>query len=267
VLDFVNLDQKLPKPEYRSLLPLRQMRLLQLQRVMREARFGTLVILEGWDGSGKGRVIRKLTEPLEPRGFELVWVREPRSHARTLPWMWRFWKTVPAYGDLAIYDHSWYWRALVEEEKPTDPVERRETWLERLRDINLFERLLVEDRYLVIKIFLHIDPDEQKRRMEQAKKDPDWAWMSAQMDPERQARYAEDRVLVEEMLERTETAEAPWTLVAATDHRHAKIRTMDTVITSFEQTLERHGLDVPEPIVDTSIDSCDDGRDLNGDPH
>lgn len=262
MLDFVHLEQTLSKDEYRSRLPAVQMRLLQLQRVLREARIGTLLIVEGWDAAGKGRVIRKLTEPLEPRGFDLVWVREPRSHEHPMPWMWRFWKTLPAYGEIAIYDHSWYWRALVEKQEAAESDDQRDAWLDALRDINGFERLLAVDRYCVIKLFLHIDREEQQRRIRRLRNDPDWAWMAEQMDPERHERYDADARLIEEMLQRTESAEAPWRVIAATDHRHAKIRAMETTIERFEQVLRQHRWQIPPPIEGEGIDSCDDGRPL-----
>ena len=263
MLDFVNLEEKLPREVYKQQLPAKQLRLLQLQRTLREACLGTLVVFEGWDAAGKGRVIRKLTEPLEPRGFELEWVREPRSRHEPMPWMWRFWRSIPAHGAMTIYDHSWYWRALVEKQEAAESRKRRHPWLDALRDIALFERLLVDERYLVVKFFLHIDRAEQRRRMAKLEKDPEWSWMVQQMEPDRHSRYEEDAVLIEEMLERTEIPEAPWRIVAATDHRHAKMTVFDTLIEAFESALAKHGFEVPPRLVDQYLDSCNGEGDID----
>ncbi|MEM1202412.1 MAG: hypothetical protein AAGN66_04220 [Acidobacteriota bacterium] len=221
------------------------------------------MVFEGWNTSGKGAVIRKLTEPLEPRGFELVWVREPRSHHQPLPWLWRFWRTLPPYGAMAIYDHSWYWRTLVELQDSGEGLTRREPWLERLRDITRFEQLLTDSRYEIIKFFLHIGEDEQRRRLEALARDDDAEPRAGSSG--RHDRYGRDYLLVEEILERTESAAAPWSIVPATDLRFARHEVCRLVARRFEEALERRGFEVPEPLGDdVSLDSCDDGRNGEG---
>jgi len=252
MLEAVNLAQRLAKADYKAQLPAMQRRLHRLQRACWEAKLATLVVFEGWDAAGKGTAISKLTERLEPRRFSLHAVRQPRTFETHLPWMWRFWSKVPNWGEMAIFDRSWYGRVLVER---VEKLVGKKQWRDAYADIVSFERSLANDRYLIVKFFLHISKKEQKKRLLKLESDPSTSWQVDAEDWEHHRKYKKYRVAVEEMLERTESEWGPWTLVAATDRRWVRATMFDTIIRTIEDGLERHGYEVPE------IDNWDEADD------
>ena len=156
--------------------------------------------------------------------------------------MWRFWVKVPNWGEMAIFDRSWYGRVIVE--RVEGLIEERE-WRKAYGDIVSFERALVDDRYLVVKFFLHISKEQQKKRFEMLESDPATAWQVEPEDWEHHARYDDYLVATEEMLERTESEWGPWTLVEATDRRWVRFKVFETLIREMEEGLARHGYEVP----------------------
>jgi polyphosphate kinase 2 (PPK2 family) len=256
MLEALDLNRQLSKADYKAQMPLLQQRLHQLQRACWDQQLATLVVLEGWDACGKGDVIRKLTQKLEPRGFRLHAIREPRTFELHLPWMCRFWAKLPNWGEMAIFDHSWYSRVLVERvEDLIQPIQ----WMQAYNDIIAFERALADDRYLIAKFFLHIDQKEQQKRLKAMESDPRSSWQVEPEDWEQNERFEEYRLAIEEMLARTETEWGPWTLVAATDHRWSRVRVLETLIRVMEEGLERHGFEVPgsEPLEDDNGEEDD----------
>jgi polyphosphate kinase 2 (PPK2 family) len=243
MLEALDLSKGLSKATYKKRLRWMQNRLHRLQRACWEGKVATVVVFEGWDAAGKGTAISKLTQRLEPRGFSLHAIREPRTAELHLPWMWRFWVKVPNWGEMAIFDRSWYGRVLVE--RVEGLIERRE-WRKAYGDIVSFERGLADDRYLIVKFFLHISKEQQKARFKALESDPATAWHVEPEDWEHHAKYDEYRVAVEEMLERTESEWGPWTLVEATDRKWTRVKIFETLIRRMEEGLVRHGCDVPE---------------------
>lgn len=245
MLENVDLSVSLPKAEYRPRARALQRRLLRLQRAIWDARLSPVIVFEGWDAAGKGSTIRKLTSRLEPRGFELHATREPRTFERRMPWMWRYWVKVPRYGAMAIFDRSWYGRVLVQRvEAHFQPP----SWIPVFHDINAFERLLAEDRYVVCKFFLHISKQEQARRFEALEEDPTTRWQVDPEDWEHHERYDEYLAATEEMLERTETEWGPWTIVGATDRYWTRVTVFETLVRTLEATLEAAGHEIePAP--------------------
>ena len=254
MLEALDLSQSLSKAQYKKRLPRMQHRLHRLQRACWECKLATIVVFEGWDAAGKGTAISKLTQRLEPRGFSLYAIQEPRTFELHLPWMWRFWVKVPNWGEIAIFDRSWYGRVLVERvEGLINERERREAY----GDIVSFERALSDDRYQIVKFFLHISKEQQKERFEKLEGDSATAWQVEPEDWEHHKKYDEYLVATEEMLERTESEWGPWTLVEAHDRRWARAKVFDTLIRRMEAGIVRHGCLVPED------DAPDGGRDDN----
>ena len=184
------------------------------------------MVFEGWDAAGKGTAISKLTQRLEPRRFSLLAVREPRTFELQLPWMWRFWVKLPNWGEMAIFDRSWYGRVLVE--RVEGLIEERR-WREAYGDIVSFERALADDRYLVVKFFLHISREEQEERFKKLESDPATSWHVEEEDWEHHRKYGDYLRAIEEMLERTESEWGPWTLVEATDRRWVRAKVFGTL--------------------------------------
>ena len=180
-----------------------------------------------WDAAGKGTSIQKLTSPIDPRGYKLYPIRAARTYEKKYPWLWRFWLKTPARGEWAIFDRSWYGRVMVERVENLIPEKE---WRRAYRDITEFERTLADDGTLIIKFFLHISKQEQKRRFEKLSKDPLSAWHVTPEDWEHHSHYDDWLVAYEEALERTDTEWGPWTIVEATDRRHTWVKIYRTVI-------------------------------------
>jgi polyphosphate kinase 2 (PPK2 family) len=169
MLEKVDLTLKLPKEENKRQMPRLQRRLYDLEKACWDANVPSIIVFEGWDAAGKGTSISKLTSRLDPRGFKLYPIREARTFEKHLPWLWRFWLKTPNYGEMAIFDRSWYGRVLVERVEGLTPVQE---WRKGYRDIVDFERNLADDGYVIVKFWLHISKKEQKRRFKKLEKNP-----------------------------------------------------------------------------------------------
>ena len=243
MLEKVDLDLKLEKSEYQALAPALQRRLSDLQKACWRAEVPTLIVFEGWDAAGKGSSVQLLTRHLDPRGFTLYAIQAAQPHEQQVPWLWRFWQRIPAYGEIAIFDRSWYGRVLVERVEGFTPEER---WRRAYRDIVNFERTLADDGAVIAKFFLHISKAEQARRFRRLEADPRTSWHVQPEDWEHHARYDDYVIAIEEMLERTDTEWGPWTLVEATDRRWTRYRILTTLIARLEAALQSRGLPLPE---------------------
>jgi polyphosphate kinase 2 (PPK2 family) len=242
MLEALDLTQKLSAKESKEQISTLRRRLHALQRACYDAEIGTIVLFEGWDTAGKSTTIRKLVQRLEPRAFSTYSTREPRTHEKLLPWMWRFWVNVPNWGEMAIFDRSWYGRVLVER---VDGLATEREWKRAYGDITSFEQALADDRYDITKFFLHITREEQADRLTALEASEATRWKVTPEDWVANQRYDEHLAAVEEMLERTDTEWAPWTLVEATDHRHCRVKVLKTLVRRMERSLSRRGLPLP----------------------
>ena len=243
MLEKIDLTRKLPKEEYKRLIPQLQRRLYDLEKSCWDAKIPSIIVCEGWDAAGKGTSINLLTSRLDPRGFQLYPIREARTFEKHLPWLWRFWLKIPNYGEMAIFDRSWYGRVLVERVEGLTPVRE---WRKGYRDIVDFERTLADDGCVITKFFLHIEKKEQKRRFKKLEKDPLKSWHVQPEDWEHHRKYKEYVVAIEEMLERTDTEWGPWCIVEATDRRWARVKIFQTIIQRLEEALTERGFELPE---------------------
>jgi len=243
MLEKIDLTRELPKQEYKALMPRLQRRLYDLEKACWDAKMPSVIVFEGWDAAGKGTSINILTSRLDPRGFKLYPIQAPRTFETHLPWLWRFWQKLPNYGEMAIFDRSWYGRVLVERLEGLTPLQ---DWRKGYRDIADFERTLADDGYVLIKFWLHISKEEQKRRFKTLEKDPLKSWHVQPEDWEHHRKYDEYVLAVEEMLERTDTEWGPWTIVEATDRRWARVKIFQTIIQRLEEALNERGFDLPE---------------------
>ena len=243
MLEKVDLTCKLPKEEYKRLIPVLQRRLYDLEKACWDAKIPSMIVFEGWDAAGKGTSINLLTSRLDPRGFKLYPIQAARTFETHLPWLWRFWLKTPNYGEMAIFDRSWYGRVLVERVEELTPVRE---WRKGYRDIVDFERTLADDGYVIVKFYLHISKKEQKRRFKKLEKDPLKSWHVQSEDWEHHRKYGKYLVAVEEMLERTDSEWGPWTIVEATDRRWARVKIFQTIIRRLEEALTGRGLELPE---------------------
>lgn len=243
MLEQVDLSKRLSKREYKERFPALRDRLYDLQKACWDAEIPSVILFEGWDAAGKGTSINLLSQRLDPRGFKLYAIREARTYETHMPWLWRFWIKLPNYGQMAIFDRSWYGRVMVERvEGLTPEVE----WRKAYQDIADFERTLADDGYVICKFFLHISAQEQRRRFKKLAKDPLESWHVQPEDWEHHRKYDEYVLAIEEMLARTDTEWGRWVIVEATNRRWARVKIFTTLVQNLETALLDHGLELPE---------------------
>jgi polyphosphate kinase 2 (PPK2 family) len=241
MLEKLDLNQKIDKKTYKRMMPGLSNRLFNVEKASWDAGIPVIILFEGWDAAGKGTSIQKLTTPLDPRGFKLYPIRAARTYEKKHPWLWRFWLKLPPRGEWAIFDRSWYGRVMVERVEELIPESE---WRRAYRDIVDFERTLADDGNVLIKFFLHISKQEQKKRFEKLSKDPLEAWHVTPEDWEHHRRYDDWLLAYEEAFERTESEWGPWTIVEATDRRFTLIKIYQTVIRTLEERLKALGVEL-----------------------
>ncbi len=242
MLEKVDLTKKLDKKSYKKQKKKLRRRLYDLQKACWDAGIPTLIIFEGWDAAGKGTSINILTQRLDPRGFTLHPIQAPRTYEQHMPWLWRFWRRLPNYGEMAIFDRSWYGRVMVERVEDLTPEDE---WRKAYRDIVNFEHTLADDNHRFVKFFLHISKEEQARRFKKIESDPLESWHVQPEDWEHHEKYDEYVLAIEEMLERTDTEWGRWTIIEATDKRWARIKMFRTIIYNMEDALQAQGMPLP----------------------
>ncbi|MCO5214228.1 MAG: hypothetical protein M9936_31395 [Caldilinea sp.] len=234
MLDAVDLTQSLKKSAYKPVRKAQLERIFDLSELIYEQKRPVIIVFEGWDAAGKGTTIRQLTQRLDARGYKVLATQAPRTHEQRKPWLWRFWMNIPRHGQIAIFDRSWYGRVLVERVNGLTPMAQ---WIAAYEEINGFERTLADDGTIFLKFWLHIAKDEQLRRFMQLASEPENAWRVTAEDWENHRRYGEYLAAVRDMIDKTSTAIAPWTVVPATDGDVRLYTVCDAIITRLEAAL------------------------------
>ena len=236
MLEKVDLTKKLSKEEYKNKMERLEVRIGQLQRQCKELKIPVIIVFEGFGASGKGLQIGRLIQSMDPRGFHVYPVKNETEEERMHPFLWRFWIKTPEKGRIAIYDGSWYRRVLIDRfEKRTKEKELPEAF----HSINSFEEQLTDDGTVIIKLFLDISKKEQKKRFDKLQKNKETAWRVTQGDLERNAKYNEYAAMMEDMLFKTDTDYAPWTIIEATDRRFATVKIYTTVVKAMADQIEK----------------------------
>ena len=236
MLEKVDLTKKLSKEEYKEKMPQLEAKLGRLQRECKSLGIPIMIVFEGFGASGKGIQIGRLIQSMDPRGFEVHPIKNETEEERMHPFMWRFWTKTPSKGRIAIFDGSWYRRVLIDRfEKRTKNKELADAF----HSINSFEEQLAEDGTLIIKLLLDIDKKEQKKRFEKLKKNKETAWRVTQGDKERNVHYDEYAAMIEDMLFKTDTDYAPWTIIESMDKRFATLKIYTTVIKAMADQIEK----------------------------
>jgi AMP-polyphosphate phosphotransferase len=202
-------------------------RLTSLQEVLQlvqQAYLGTperaLLVLEGWDTAGKGGVIRRLGWALDPRSFKVHPIAAPDEHERAQHYLQRFWRCLPEKGQIVAFDRSWYGRVLVER---VEGFATSKEWRRAYREINEFERVLIDSGIRLVKLFLHITADEQVRRFRDRLIDPLKRWKLSYEDFRNHARWSDYEMAIEDMMGETSTKHAPWHLIPANNKPYGRI--------------------------------------------
>lgn len=235
MLDTLDLAAKLSDAAYGQIRLYQRARLYELEQMVAEARLPLVILFEGWDTAGKSNTVQSLTRRLDPRHFKVYPTQAPRTSETMRPWLWRFWMKIPSYGEMAIFDRSWYGRVLIERVRKLTVMSN---WLRAYEEINDFERLLANDGMIFIKFWLHISQEEQLRRFIRLTQDREQAWQITAEDWENHRQYNEYLAAVRDMLANTHTGYAPWSVVAATDYNYRLYKVYREIIDTLEKSLQ-----------------------------
>ncbi len=234
VLDRVDLSRPLSDEVYDKKLPKLQARVSRLVRSAWENQRSTVVVFEGWDAAGKGGTIRRLTEAMDARLYRVIPIAAPTDEEKAHHYLWRFWRHVPRAGFVTIYDRSWYGRVLVER---VEGFAREAEWSRAYLEINDFEAQLADHGIVLVKFWLHLGQEEQLRRFEERRETPYKQYKITDEDWRNRARWDAYVEAVHDMVVRTSTPDAPWTLVAANDKKAARLEVLETFCRRLEKSL------------------------------
>lgn len=226
MLEIIDLSQALDKPEYRKQIDYYQTQLRLLAFHLYNQQRPVVVVFEGWDAAGKGGAIARLTERLDPRNFIVHPIAAPRGDDADKHYLWRFWRRLPEPGVMAIFDRSWYGRVMVER---VEGFCTEAEWRRAFQEIRDFEQQLVDFGFVVLKFWMHVSRDEQLRRFQERQASPHTSWKLTDEDWRNREKWPLYESAVEEMLIKTTTAQAPWTVVAANDKYFARVQVCKTV--------------------------------------
>lgn len=235
MLENVDLSLKLDRETYVRDLTKLQLQLRQLgHRVYVEKR-PVIIVYEGWDAAGKGGNIRRLTEKLDPRGYEVHSIAAPEGEDKDRHYLYRFWRRLPENGQIGIFDRSWYGRVMVER---VEGFATPDAWQRAYREINAFERQLVSAGNIMLKFFIHISPEEQLKRFEDRGDNPYKAWKLTPDDWRNRNKWPEYEAAIEEMLAKTSTDLAPWTIIEGNDKWWARVRALRVAVETLSDALD-----------------------------
>ena len=219
--------------EYKKALKQAQLRLLNFQRTLAESKRSLVIVFEGPDAAGKGGAIKRLVERLDPRLLRVHSVIKPTQEEYAHHYLWRFWNRLPPYGQLAIFDRSWYGRLLVER---VEKFATEKEWQRAFREINEFERQLSDDGAIILKFYLHISKEEQLSRFKRREADPYKQWKINEEDWRNRNKWKEHNAAAEEMFDKTSTTGAPWHVLPANYKWYVRVKVVQTVVKALEKT-------------------------------
>lgn len=236
MLEMIDLGKKLAKAEFKKVMPELERRLSGLQREVKGLGIPTVLVFEGLEAAGKGTAINQLMLPLDPRGFKVHPIHPPNEEEVMRPFLVRFWNKLPGRGLMAIFDRSWYNRVLGER---VDKQVPRKDWERAFQEILAFERQLADDGAVIVKFWLHISRKEQRRRFKAMEGNRAMAWKVGKEDWRQHRQYGEYLQAAEEMMERTNTAAAPWIVVEGHDKHYSVAKILETLVETWSAAVER----------------------------
>jgi polyphosphate:AMP phosphotransferase len=227
ILRDLDLTKKLAKPKYEKRLEKLQGELNLLSREKRFRERALVAVFEGTDAAGKGSTIRRVTPAFDARWFRVIPIAAPTEEERAQPYLWRFWRRLPRHGHVAIFDRSWYGRVLVER---VEGYCAQADWMRAYGEINDFEDQLAASGTLVAKFWMHISPDEQLRRFKARERTAHKRYKITEEDWRNREKWAAYEAAVADMIDRTSSRAAPWTVVEAEDKYYGRIKVLETLV-------------------------------------
>jgi polyphosphate:AMP phosphotransferase len=234
ILSHLDMSQRVEQKKYRTKLERLQGRLNSLHRKAQRRGVSTILVFEGWDAAGKGGAIRRLTAAIDARSYQVIPIAAPTEEERAQHYLWRFWRHLARRGRVTIFDRSWYGRVLVER---VEGFASEHEWMRAYAEINQFETQLVSHGIVLVKYWIHITKDEQLRRFRARKTAAYKRWKLTDEDWRNRKQWEAYEQAVNDMVERTSSRRAPWTLVEANDKYSARLKVLETVCTRLEETL------------------------------
>ncbi len=234
-LDKVDMDVAFDKATYAQTLADLQYQLKELSLAYGRQRMRSVVVFEGQDAAGKGGTIRRVSWPLDPRMLKVWPISAPSEDEKEDHYLSRFWRRLPRAGQMVIFDRSWYGRVLVER---IEGFASEAEWRRAYGEINEFERMLGNDGVRLVKIFLHITPDEQLARFQARFSDPFKRWKLSEEDLRNRSKWDAYEVAANEMFAKTSTEAHPWEVIAGNNKRYARLKAIGTIVERLSQGVD-----------------------------
>jgi AMP-polyphosphate phosphotransferase len=235
MLGTIDLSVTLEQEEYDRLLIKYQVALHALAYQVYLQQRPVVIVFEGWDAAGKGGAIRRITEKIDPRGFVVYPIAAPKGDDATHHYLWRFWRRLPEAGQIAIFDRSWYGRVMVER---IEGFCTEAEWKRAYREINYFERQLIDFGTIVFKFWLQIGKEEQLARFTSRADDKLRSWKLTDEDWRNRDKWDQYEQAVNDMLLKTSTMPAPWTIVEGNSKLYARIKILKTLVDKLSLELK-----------------------------
>ena len=233
-LEDTDLSLSMSPENYKDELKSLQKKLARLHNEIYRRQIPVVICYEGWDAAGKGGNIRRLAYPLDPRGLDIYPIASPLPTEKSRHFLWRFWTRLPRAGRIAIFDRSWYGRVLVERvEGYCSELE----WQRAYHEINEFEAELHAQDAVILKFWLHIDPETQLQRFKERESNPQKRWKLTDEDWRNREKWPQYEAAVTEMLEKTSTEFAPWHIIESNDKLFARIKVLQIVANALERAV------------------------------
>jgi polyphosphate kinase 2 (PPK2 family) len=229
------MSARLDKRTFERELLRQQGELNRLQRRAVRAGVSTVLVFEGADAAGKGGAIRRVTAALDARECQVIPIAGPTDEERAHHYLWRFWRHLPRAGRITIFDRSWYGRVLVERVEGLTPAAE---WRRAYAEINALEDQLIAHGMVLVKYWIHVTKDEQLRRFKTRAASPVKRWKITAEDWRNRGNWNAYEQAVNEMVERTSTHEAPWTLIPGNDKYYARVEVLRAACERLRQALE-----------------------------
>ena len=234
-LNEVDLSPTISEEDYKRELKELQGKLAKLHNVIYRKKIPVILCYEGWDASGKGGNIRRVTYPLDPRGFDVMPIASPIPPELNRQYLWRFWTRLPRSGHFCIFDRTWYGRVMVER---LEGFCAEDDWKRAYNEINEFERCLTDWGAVVLKFWIHIDQQTQLERFTARQNTPEKQWKITEEDWRNREKWPQYEAAVDEMLEKTSTENAPWYIIESNDKKYARIKALRIVVAALEKAID-----------------------------